>query len=154
LSLGSGNPVSHVTVTVLGMCPAPLIELALHVEEPGFIRLIIQAHGWFLRLPSSIGSLPTFAMHTAFPCSDHYAGSAPSIHHLQSPWLAGLRCRAAHQGSHGPVLDLHLVGGILYPWRFRATTCEEIVVAEPVIQTGQWRTSSLTNSDRINSRFL
>ena len=26
--------------------------------------------------------------------SAHYAGSARSIHHLQSPWLARLRCRA------------------------------------------------------------
>ena len=69
-------------------------------------------------------------MHTAFPCSDYYAGSAPSIHHLQSPWLARLRRRAVNQGSHVPVLDLHFVGGILYPWRFRATICEEIIVAE------------------------
>jgi hypothetical protein len=91
-------------------------------------------------------------MHTAFPCSDYYAGSAPSIDHLQSPWLARLRRRAANQGSHVPVLDLHLVGGILYPWRFGATTCEEIAVAESDIQTRQWRTSSPTNSDRINSR--
>ena len=114
------------------MCPAPLIELALHAEEPGFISLIIQVHGWFLRLHNSVGSLPAFAMYTAFPCSDYYAGSAPSIHHLQSPWLARLRRRAANQGSHVPVLDLHFVGGILYPWRFRATTCEEIIVAGSV----------------------
>src|SRR5277367_4613394 len=73
----------------------------------------------------------------------------PSIHHLQSPWLAQLRCRAVNRGSHVPVLDLHLVGGILYPWRCRATICEEIIVAESVIQTRQWRTSSPTNSDRI-----
>ena len=91
-------------------------------------------------------------MYTAFPCSDYYAGSAPSIHHLQSPWLARLRCQAVNQGSHVPVLDLHLVGGILYPWRFGATTCEEIIIAESVIQTRQWRTSSPTNSDRINSQ--
>jgi hypothetical protein len=91
-------------------------------------------------------------MHTAFPCSDYYAGSAPSIHHLQSPWLARLSRRAVNQGSHVPVLNLHLVGGILYPWRFRATICEEIIVAESDIQTRQWRTSSPTNSDRINPR--
>jgi len=143
------DPVPHVAVTVFRMCPAPLIELALHVEEPGFISLITQVHGWFLRLRISVGSLPAFAMYTAFPCSDYYAGSAPSIHHLQSPWLARLRCRAVNQGSHVPVLDLHLVGGILYPWRFGATTCEEIIIAESVIQTRQWRTSSPTNSDRI-----
>src|SRR6202050_5554873 len=88
-------------------------------------------------------------MHTAFPCSDYYAGSAPSIHHLQSPWLARPRCRAGNQGSYVPVLDLHLVGGILYPGRFGATILEEIIIAEAVIQTRQWRTSSPTNSDRI-----
>src|SRR6201993_3503434 len=115
------NPVPHVAVAVFRMCPAPLIELALHAEEPGFISLIIQVHGWFLRLRNSVGSLPAFAMYTAFPCSDYYAGSVPSIHHLQSPWLARLRRRAANQGFHVPVLDLHLVGGILYPWRCRAT---------------------------------
>src|SRR6201993_5657700 len=91
-------------------------------------------------------------MYTAFPCSDYYAGSAPSIRHLQSPWLARLRRRAANQGSHVPVLDLHLVGGILYPWRCRATIWEEIIVAESDIRTRQWRTSSPTNSDRINSQ--
>src|SRR5271163_3262124 len=42
------NPVPHVAVAVFRMCPAPLIELALHAEEPGFISLIIQVHGWFL----------------------------------------------------------------------------------------------------------
>jgi hypothetical protein len=31
-------------------------------------------------------------------------------------------------------------------------TCEEIIIAESVIQTRQWRTSSPTNSDRINSQ--
>jgi len=119
------------------MCPAPLKEFALHAEEPGIISLIIQVHGWFLRLHNSVGSLPAFAMHTAFPCSNYYAGSAPSIHHLLSPWLARLRCRAVNQGSHVPVLNLHLVGGILYPWRFGAIICGEIIIAESVIQTRQ-----------------
>src|ERR1700723_722796 len=77
------NPVPQVTVAVFRMFPAPLIELALHVEEPGFISLIIQVHGCFLRLRHSVGSLPAFATYTAFPRSDYYAGSAPSIH--QSP---------------------------------------------------------------------
>src|SRR5258708_334918 len=117
------------------MCPAPLIELALQAEEPGLISLITQVHGWFLRFRNSVGSLPAFAMYTAFPCSDYYAGSAPSIHHLQSPWLARLRRRAVNQGSHVPVLDLHLVGGILYPWRFRATLYEEIILAASVLRT-------------------
>src|ERR1700746_3518972 len=129
------NPVPQVAIAVFRMCPAPLIELALHAEEPGLISLIPQVHGWFLRFRNSVGSLPAFAMYTAFPCSDYYAGSAPSIYHLQSPWLARLRRRAVNQGSHVPVLDLHLVGGILYPWRFRATICEEIIVAESDIQT-------------------
>src|SRR5208282_1739345 len=118
------NPVPHVAVAVFRMSSAPLIEFALHAEEPGFISLIIQVHGWFLRLHNSVGSLPAFAMYTAFPCANYYAGSAPSIHHLPSPWLARFRCRAVDQGSHVPVLDLHPVGGILYPWRYRATTCE------------------------------
>ena len=56
------------------------------------------------------------------------------------------------QSSTSISLDLHLLGGILYPWRFRATLYEEIIVADPVIQTRQWRTSSPTNSDRINSQ--
>jgi hypothetical protein len=76
-------------------------------------------------------------MYTAFPCPDYYAGSAPSILHLLSPWLAQLRCRAVNQGSHVPVLNLHLVGGILYPWRFGAIISEEIIIAESVIQTRQ-----------------
>src|ERR1700685_3327752 len=82
------NPVPQVAVAVFRMCPAPLIELALHVEEPGFISLITQVHGWFLRLRNSVGSLPAFAMYTAFPCSDYYAGSAPCGGLRWSPWLA------------------------------------------------------------------
>ena len=54
--------------------------------------------------------------------------------------------------SHVPVLNLHLVDGILYPWRCRATIWEEIIVAESDIRTRQWRTSSPTNSDRVNSQ--
>lgn len=59
------------------MRPAPLIEFALHAEEPGLIGPITQVHGWFLRLHNSVRSLPAFALYTAFPCSDYYAGSAP-----------------------------------------------------------------------------
>lgn len=69
-------------------------------------------------------------MYTAFPCSDYYASSVLRCNHLLSPWLARLRCRAADPSSHVPALDLHLVGGILYPWRCRATTSEEFAVAE------------------------
>jgi hypothetical protein len=55
------------TLTVFRMCPAPLIEFALHAEEPGFINLIIQVHGWFLRLHNSVGSLPCLRHAHGFP---------------------------------------------------------------------------------------
>src|ERR1700730_8029624 len=134
------------------MGPAPLIEFALHVEEPGLVGLIIQVHGWFLRLHNSVGSLPAFAMCTAFPYPDYYAGSVPLINHLPSPWLARLRCRAVDQGSHVPALDLHLIGGMLYPWRYGATAYKEDAVAESAIRPHQWRTSRPTSSDRIDSQ--
>jgi len=120
------------------MSPAPLIEFALHAEEPDLIGLITQVHGCFLHLHNSVGSLPAFAMYTAFPCSNYYAGSVPVINHLPSPWLARLRCRAVEQGSHVPALNLHLIGGMLYPWRCRAIShIEENMVAESVTRTHQ-----------------
>lgn len=113
------------------------MKLALHVEKPDIVCLITQVHEWFLRLHNSTGSLPAFAMYTAFPCSNYYAGSALVIHLPQSPWIARLRCRAVDPSSHVPALDLHLVGGILYPWRFGATAHEEFAVAESASRTHQ-----------------
>jgi hypothetical protein len=46
----------------------------------------------------------------------------------------------------------HLVGGMLYPWRYRATADKEGAVAESVTRTHQWRTSRSTGSDRIDSQ--
>jgi len=46
----------------------------------------------------------------------------------------------------------HLAGGMLYPWRYRATADKEGAVAESVTRTHQWRTSRPTGSDRIDSQ--
>jgi len=71
------DPVPQVSVSVVGICTAPLIEFALNAEEPSLIGLITRVHGWFLRLRNPIDSLPAFAMYAAFPRSDYYAGSVP-----------------------------------------------------------------------------
>ncbi|MGB8842759.1 MAG: hypothetical protein WCC64_17020 [Aliidongia sp.] len=71
------DPVPQVSVSVVGICTAPLIEFALNAEEPSLIGLITRVHGWFLRLRNPIGSLPAFAVYAAFPRSDYYAGSVP-----------------------------------------------------------------------------
>jgi hypothetical protein len=71
------DPIPQVSVNVVGICTAPLIEFALNAEEPSLISLITRVHGWFLRLRNPIGSLPAFAMYAAFPRSDYYTGSVP-----------------------------------------------------------------------------
>ena len=72
-----GHPIPQLAIATVGIVPAPLIELALNAEEPSLCGPIIRVHGCFLRHHSPIGSLPAFALCTAFPCSDYYAGSVP-----------------------------------------------------------------------------
>lgn len=61
----------------IAVLSTPLIQLALHAQEPGLVGLMIRVHGSFLRLRLPIDSLLAFAMWPAFPTSDYYASSAP-----------------------------------------------------------------------------
>jgi hypothetical protein len=71
------DPAPQLAVTLVGVLSTPLIQLALHAQEPGLVGLMIRVHGSFLRLRLPIDSLLAFAMWPAFPTSDYYASSAP-----------------------------------------------------------------------------
>jgi len=68
---------THEPFQVLSGCGQQ--ELLPDVPQPtkGLVGLIIQVHGWFLRLHNSVGSLAAFAMYTAFPCPDYYQAPPP-----------------------------------------------------------------------------
>ena len=95
-----GYPIPQLAIASVGIIPAPLIELALNAEEPSLISSFIRVHGCFLRLHSLSVSLPAFALYTAFPCADYYAGSAPCFDLRRSPRLA--RCPTSSDRARFP----------------------------------------------------
>ena len=129
---GIDDPVPQISIGVMGVCPAPLIELALNAEEPGLIGLIARVHGRFLRRSKSIGSLPAFATYPAFPSSDYYAGSVPRSLHLQSSVASSVSVAERRIGV--PMFRLSTfcpLGGVLYPWRYGMTAFEKVAVTKP-----------------------
>jgi hypothetical protein len=124
----------------------PLIQLALHAQEPGLVGLMIRVHGSFLRLRLPIGSLLAFAMWPAFPTSDYYASSVPLTPHPRSPRIARVRHGRGITGSHVPIPDLRSLGGVLYPWRLRTMAEGGNPSSSALARTLQKGTSNPTGS--------
>ena len=102
-------PVPQIAVRFSGVGLAPLVQLPLHAEQPGF-RLLVRVHGPLLRRQRLTDSLPPFAMCAAFPRSDYYEGSVLVCVLPRSPRIASLRRWRTPTSSHVPTLDL---------WTFR-----------------------------------
>ena len=102
------DPVPQLAVTLVEVLPTPLIQLALHAQEPGLVGLGIRVHGSFLRLRLPIDSLLAFAMWPAFPSSDYYASSAPGRPPPRSPRVARVRHGRGCSGSHVPIANLQV----------------------------------------------
>jgi hypothetical protein len=127
-----GYPVPQLSIAAVGICFAPLIELALNAQEPDLIGPIIRVHGWFLRHRKP----------RRFPaCLRHVHGS-PVLGLLRrlrplNLTLSGLaRCARVPQPEQSvrvPMfqrLTLRSVGGVLCPWRYRIAVEKERTAIE------------------------
>jgi hypothetical protein len=147
----------------------PLIQLALHAQEPGLVGLMIRVHGSFLRLRSPIGSLLAFAMWPAFPTSDYYASSVPLTPHPRSPRIARVRHGRGITGSHVPIPNLQVLRWRALPLmapddgqgrtRRRVRTCCTLPTRTSSTARSRHcdrrcRQSALVNAEASNARFV
>jgi hypothetical protein len=95
------------------------IQLALHALEPQTIVRRYDIHRLPQRPRRCTHRLSPFALYAAFPRSDYYEDSAPTLRHRRAWRLAGcFRSGAQLQVPVFPRRTLGAVGGQLYPWQF------------------------------------
>ena len=132
-----GHPVPQLTIAAVGICFAPLIELALNAQEPGLIGLIIRVHGWFLRHRKP-RRFPACLRHVhGFPVRGLLRRLRP-----QQPTLTGLarlaRVPRPERSVWVPMfqrLTSCSLGGVLCHWRFWMAVMEDTPTSNSNIES-------------------